>query len=364
MDIAIIGGGIAGLSCAAFLGQGVSAVVLEAEPTLGYHATGRSAALYTECYGNEIIRRLTTLSRPFLSEPTHNVLSQRGVLFVAPVGDSVALQDAIDQFSPFVSNLRRLSADEVEEMCALFPASRVAGGVYEPDAADIDVDALLTTYTGMARANGVHIRTGSPVAGIARVGTRWDIACGSETFTADIVVNAAGAWGDRVASLAGIATLGLQPMVRSVFTFDPGADPQPWPMVVEAREQWYIKPEGPLMLGSAASEIPSDPVDARATELDVALGIDKITTASSLKIRSVKNTWAGLRTFAPDRIPVVGRAVDHPSFVWLVGQGGYGIMTSPAVGEFAASVVLETQPPPSFESSGIDFSPLDPARFA
>jgi D-arginine dehydrogenase len=179
---------------------------------------------------------------------------------------------------------------------------------------------------------------------------------------ARIVVNAAGAWADQIADLAGVDKIGLTPLLRSVFTFYVGAESVTWPLVVDAGEQWYFKPEGPNVLGSGASELPSDPVDARPPEIDVALGIEKINTATTLSIRSVRNTWAGLRTFASDRIPVVGFDRTAPGFFWLAGQGGYGIKTSPALGELAASLILTDTIPATVSAFGVTRESLAPER--
>jgi D-arginine dehydrogenase len=362
VDIAIIGGGIAGLSCAAFIGQGATVAVLDMEPTFGYHATGRSAALYTECYGSAVIRRLAKASKPFLTGGEEPMMSRRGVLFTAPPDDAHALDAVFQEFLPLVPNLERLSSAETESVCPLFPSELVAGGVYEPGACDIDVDALQTTFIRMARSAGSNLINDALVTRIDRSPSGWNLTAGHTELSATVIVDAAGAWGDRVAMSAGIAPLGLKPLARSVFTFDPGTDPRTWPMVVDAHEHWYIKPEGPNMIGSAASEIPTQPSDVRAEEIDVALGIQRINDASSLEIRSVKNTWAGLRTFTPDRAPAVGWAED-PQFLWLVGQGGYGIKTSPALGGFAASLLLGQELPASVVAAGVDPDDLDPARF-
>jgi D-arginine dehydrogenase len=361
-DIAIIGGGIAGLSCAAFAGSGATVAVLEMEPTFGYHATGRSAALYTECYGSQVIRRLAKASKPFLADRDEPMISHRGVLFTAQPNDGRALDALFDEFRPLVANLERLTSSETEELCPLFPSGSVAGGVYEPDACDIDVDALQTTFMRMARSVGTTLINNAPVTRITRTPSGWNLTAGENEITATVVVDAAGAWGDTVATRAGIAPMGLKPLARSVFTFDPGRDPREWPMVVDAHEQWYIKPEGLNMIGSAASEIPTEPSDVRPEEIDVALGIDRINQASNLEIRSVKNTWAGIRTFTPDRVPAVGWARD-PQFFWLVGQGGYGIKTSPALGEFAASLLLGHELPAAVVRAGVDPRDLDPSRF-
>lgn len=362
VDVAIIGGGIAGLSCAARLGPDLSAVVLEAEPAFGYHATGRSAALYTECYGSRIIHALTVASRPYLTETHPQTSSARGLVFVAPTGDEEAIEILMQEFGPLVPSLRRMTPRQVEEMCGLFPEPLVAGGVHEPNARDIDVDALLTSFITTARTNGATLMTGAPVTELRSTDTGWWIVAGGTEYRAKVVVNAAGAWGDQVALMAGVPPLGLTPFARSVFTFDPGQDPQRWPMIVDARERWYLKPEGPHLLGSGASEIPSEPRDARSDELDVALGIEKVTQASTLEITSVKNTWAGLRTFAPDRVPVAGFDPAHSGFFWLVGQGGYGIMTSPALGEIAACLIRSRPVPDEIINCGVSPEELDPAR--
>jgi D-arginine dehydrogenase len=362
-DVAIIGGGIAGLSCAAAIGPDATVVVLEAESTIGYHATGRSAALYTECYGSPVIRRLARASKEYLTVIHPELSSPRGLIFVAPKGDSEALDDLEGDFGSLVTGLRRLGPSEVEQACNLFPVSLVEGGVFEPDARDIDVDALLTSFARNARSKGSTILTRATITSLTRHGARWRIVAGAHELTADVVVNAAGAWGDRVAALAGVISLGLQPFARSVFTFDPGTNPQEWPMTIDARERWYMKPEGPLLLASGASEIPAEPHDVQPEEIDIALGIEKINAASSLSVRSVKNTWAGLRTFTPDRSPAVGFDNAVSSFFWLVGQGGYGIKTSPALGRLSAAAILGREVPQDIAELGVDAQDLDPVRF-
>jgi D-arginine dehydrogenase len=289
-------------------------------------------------------------------------MSRRGVLFTTRADDAPALDAVFQEFQPLVPNLERLSSNETESLCPLFRSESVAGGVYEPDACDIDVDALQTTFIRMARSAGGTLINDAPVTSITRTPSGWKLTAGENQIAATIIVDAAGAWGDSVAAHAGIAPLGLKPLARSVFTFDPGRDPRNWPMVVDAHEQWYMKPEGPNMIGSAASEIPTEPSDVRAEEIDNALGIERINDASRLEIRSVKNTWAGLRTFTPDRAPAVGWGSD-PHFFWLVGQGGYGIKTSPAIGEYAASLLLGRELPASVVAAGVDPMDLDPSRF-
>jgi D-arginine dehydrogenase len=362
VDVAIIGGGIAGLSAGAWLAPRCDVVILETEPTLGYHATGRSAAAYTECYGAETIRRLAQASHEYLTT-TADVTSPLPVMFVADSGDPGSIADLLDRFLPLVPSLERLSPGEVVDRCPVFDPAAIAGGVLEPGALNIDVHALQSRYERTIRSSGQSIITSAPVTKIARNARgRWSIDAGDVHIDARVVVNAAGAWADQVAVLAGIAPIGLTPLLRSVFTFNAETESASWPLVVDAREQWYFKPEGPNVLGSGASELPSDPVDARPPEIDVALGIEKINSATTLAIRSVRNTWAGLRTFAPDRIPVVGFDHTTPGFFWLAGQGGYGIKTSPALGELAASLILTDAVPDAIPAFGISRESLSPER--
>jgi D-arginine dehydrogenase len=362
VDIAIIGGGIAGLSCAAALGTEASVAILEAESTLGYHATGRSAALYTECYGSEVIRRLAKASKGYYTQSHPELGAVRGLIFPAPVGDTDVLEWLASEYTPLVPSFVRITPREVEEACPLLPANMTAGGMYEPGALDLDVDGLQTSFVRTSRNNGVTILQDAPVTSIVRNAGAWVLTSGDTRVECETVVNAAGAWGDVVAGLAGVTPLGLSALARSVFTFDPGRNPSRWPMVVDARERWYIKPEGPHMLGSAASELSGEPRDARPDELDIATGIDRINRATTLDIRSVKNTWAGLRTFTEDRVPAVGRDGNDPGFFWLVGQGGYGIKTSPALGSLAAGLLLRDEVPPELSEFGVKREDLDPRR--
>ena len=197
---------------------------------------------------------------------------------------------------------------------------------------------------------------------IERTGDGWTVASGDRSWTADVVVNAAGAWCDDIARLAGVDPLGLQPMRRTAFTFDPAMDISSWPMVIDVRERFYFKPERTQVMGSLSEEHPMPPHDVRADEIDVALAIDRIQRATTLDIRTVKRTWAGLRTFSPDRDPVNGFDVRHDGFYWLAGQGGFGIMTSPAMGRIAAGLILDGALPDDLASAGLTAEMLSPGR--
>lgn len=360
-DVAVIGGGIAGLSAAAWLAPRCSVVVVEAEDTLGYHATGRSAASFTECSGPLMIRRLVQASRSYLVS-ADGITSAQPVMFVAPPGRAERVDELFMDSSRLVPTLQRLSPSEVVELCSAFDTGATAGGMLEPEAMSLDVHALLMEFVTTVRDGGGTIVNGFRATDIARTGGRWHLRDGNSEMTADIVVNAAGAWGDTVAAAAGAAPLGLQPLLRSVFTFTTDHDTTTWPLVVDVDEGWYFRPEGPQVLGSAASELLSAPIDAKAPELDVALGIEKVNEATNLAVRSVRNTWAGLRTFTHDKIPAVGFDTETEGFFWLVGQGGYGIKTSPAIGELAAALVLGDDMPSHIADHGITSKTLSPKR--
>jgi D-arginine dehydrogenase len=360
-DVVVIGGGIAGLSVAAWLAPGCDVVVVEAEDFLGFHTTGRSAALYTECYGDGPIRRLTIASREFLVSGD-GLTTPLPVLFVGAPDDAHTVRELYELFSPLVPSVESVTPKRVAELCDAFQVDATSGGVYEPLAMEIDVDGVQTRYARMVRADGGLILTGARVRSIERTGSTWSIVAGDHRIAAATVVNASGAWGDTIAEMAGVEPLGLRPLLRSVFTTRPSMPSDGWPFVVDARERWYFKPEGPNLLGSAASELPSEPCDARPPEIDIALGIERINAATKLAIRSVNNTWAGLRTFTPDRVPAVGFDPVHEGFFWLVGQGGYGIMTSPAIGRLSASLILSDSVPGRLAAAGITRDSLSPAR--
>jgi len=362
VDVAVIGGGIAGVSCAAYLAPRSSVAVIEAETTLGYHTTGRSAALYTECYGTDPIRRITLASKAYFVDRDEPLGTPRSLLFVAPPGETDVLGEFYETFSSLVNDLELLTPEEVSGMVEAISPDMTAGAILEPGAMDLDVHGILTSFATTVRSNDGSILTGAAATEIQRVGSGWRVRAGEHIVTADIVVNASGAWGDQVAAIAGVDAIGLTPLKRSAFTFDPGFGTRDWPMVVDTGEQWYLKPEGPHLLGSAASEIPEEPGDARHDEIDIALGIERINEATTLAIRSIKNQWAGLRTFTSDRIPVVGFDARVTDFFWLVGQGGYGIHTSPGMGAMSAGLILDGRVPDDVARYGVTAEMFDPSR--
>lgn len=366
-DYLVIGGGIAGCSVAYFLSQHARVVVLERESQPGYHTTGRSAASYTTVYGNAPIRALTLASRGFYDHPPPGfasvpLLTPLGALFFADRHGLPALDGLLDEVND-PSRLVRLSGDEAR---ALVPAlgKQVVAAAHEVVARGIDVHALHHGFIRGLRENGGQLHTGREVLGLARANDRWEIETTGETYRAPVVVNAAGAWGDVVAALAGVEPLGLQPKRRTALTFRPAADVDfsTWPITVEIGESFYFKPESGLLMVSPADETPAAPGDAQPEEIDIALAIDRLQSATSLRVDRVAHKWAGLRTFASDRIPVTGFDPQGPGFFWLVGQGGYGIQTAPGLGQAAAALALEKDIPAAIADSGLRSGDLSPAR--
>lgn len=356
-DAVVIGGGIAGMSAAYSLSRrGVDVVVLEREDSLTAHSTGRSAAQYIETYGGPVNQALTVASRDFLLSDAGGLaeaelLEPRAVLWVAAAARLGDLERLRDEMLPLTPHLAIVDADEARTHCPVLDPDWVAGGLLETGSYDIDVAGLHQAFLRGARRHGTTVVRSSPVEAMDRAGGSWELRAAAGTFAAPVVVNAAGAWADEVAGCAGVPRLGLAPLRRTIFTFAAPAEHAPeevwrWPLVADIGDGFYFKPEGPAqLLGSPADETPVLPCDARAEELDVARGIDAVNGATTLGVRAVRSVWAGLRTFAPDRHPVVGLDGTTDGFVWCAGQGGTGIQTSPAMGEVVASAVCGTAPP-------------------
>ena len=367
-DFVVVGGGIAGVSAAAHLAPLGSVVLLEKEPTLAYHTSGRSAAMLVEAYGSDGARPLVKAARPFLENPPEGsvdapLLSDRALMWIAPTGKLRTLERLAEEGHAHGSACVLLSAEETVEH---FPGIRrdwVEGGLYEPAAADIDVAGLHQAYVRLARRHGAAIVTGARVTSVERTNRRWSVETENRVIEAGAVINAAGAWGDGLAEMAGVAPIGLQPMRRTAFMVPGSHESADWPMIVEANEQFYVRPDGVQFLCSLAEETPSEPTDARPRMEDVALAIDRINRATTFHIRTVNSQWAGLRTFAPDRELVIGEDPLAPGFYWLVGQGGTGIQTSPAYGRLLTCLVTGAGMPDSFRDAGVDPDRTSPARF-
>ncbi|MBO9515830.1 MAG: FAD-binding oxidoreductase [Variovorax sp.] len=368
-DFLVIGAGIAGASVAHWLAPHGRTIVLERESQPGYHSTGRSAALFMESYGPAQVRALTLASRAFFEAPPpgfceHPLLAPRGAMMVATPGQAAELEEHWQVLSALSPRARRLTPAEA---CAIVPAlraDRLHGAVLEPDAADMDVHAIHQGYLrGMRRAGGVLV-CDAGVSAMARVGGRWQVRAGAATYEAPVVLNAAGAWCDVIARLAGAQPLGLQPCRRSAFIFagTPGQDTSRWPLVHGAGEDWYIKPDAGMLLGSPANADPVDPQDVQPEELDIALAIHCIEAMTTLQIRRPTRTWAGLRSFVADGSLVGGFDERAEGFFWIAAQGGYGIQTSAAMGETCAALARGLPVPDHPASFGLTDEMLSPRR--
>jgi D-arginine dehydrogenase len=358
-QIAIIGAGIAGASLAAALGKAGGVILIEAEDFPGYHTTGRSAALFNEAYGNAVIRGLTRASRAcFEAAP---LLTPRGTLVIARPDQAASLAAGHEE-AP--GGLELWSAAAARAAVPVLRAEAVAAALYDPHAMDIDVHTLHQRFLVQAKAEGARLLTSARVEAIERRGGKWRIETAAGAVEAAILVNAAGAWADAIAALAGAKPIGLEPRRRTALLIDlpAGCDAAAWPMVIGADEEFYFKPDAGRLLVSPCDETLSPPCDARPEELDIAIAIDRLQCAADLPVRRVFRSWAGLRSFVADRSPVVGWDPDVPDLFWLAAQGGYGIQTAPALSQLAAALCRGGDVPAAIAAESVTEAALSPAR--
>lgn len=368
-DCLVIGGGIAGASVARWLAPHARTIILERESQPGYHATGRSAALFMESYGNAQVRALTRASRAFFEQPPagysdHPLLTPRGALFVATEAQREAYEHHWDLLHAMTPNAHRLDA---EAACAMVPVLRreqLLGAIHEPEAVDMDVHALHQGFLRELRQAGGGLVCNAEVRTIERHGADWRVQAGDTVYQAPVLINAAGAWADEIARLAGVRPIGLEPRRRSAFMFTPpaGIDTHAWPLVFGADEDWYFKPDAGALLGSPANADPVEPQDVQPEELDIALAIHRIEEMTTLTIRRPSHTWAGLRSFVADGGLVGGFDTGAPGFFWLAAQGGYGIQTCAAMGEACAALARGLPLPQRLADYGLSAEQLSPAR--
>lgn len=368
-DFAIIGAGIAGASVGAELAGRGSVVLLEAEEQPGYHATGRSAALFVESYGNDLIRGLATGSKSFLTAPPDGfsddpILTPRGCLYIGRSDQQEELNKLCSTSAERVDSISLHGGDFARHKVPVLRPDYVAGCVWEPDAQEIDVHGLLQGFLRQLRQSGSEIHCDHRVTAIERSGEGWRLQAGDQWFEARRIINAAGAWADEIAEWAGAARVGLAPLRRSACIVPPprGHEIDDWPIVVDASEEFYFKPDAGKLLVSPADETPSPPMDAFAEDMDLAVAIDRMQQSADIEVERIEHSWAGLRTFAPDNTPVVGYDPEVENFFWLAGQGGYGIMTSPALSRVAAALVTGGAVPDDLAELGISEAALSPAR--
>jgi D-arginine dehydrogenase len=368
-DFLIIGAGIAGASIGYFLAPHGRVVLLERESQPGYHSTGRSAALFLESYGTPQVRALTRASRAFFDSPPaafteQPLLAPRGCMFVAAPGQEDLLRAHWELLHAMTPHGRQLAPAEAIALVPVLRPERVIGAVLEPEAADMDVHAIHHGYLRGLRRAGGSVVCAAEVTRIHRARDAWEVSTPAGQWRAPVVINAAGAWADAIAQLAGVPTIGLQPKRRSAFTFAPpaGMETKRWPCFVSADETWYVKHDAGMLLGSPANADPVPPQDVQPEELDIATAIERITQMTTLEIRRPARTWAGLRSFVADGDLVGGFDPAAEGFFWLAAQGGYGIQTSPAMGEVCAALVRGLQVPERIANFGLTQAMLSPSR--
>ena len=369
-DIVVIGAGIAGASAAAELARTHKVIVLEREAFPGMHSTGRSAALFSEIYGSVPVRALSRASREFLYSPPKGfvdapIVRPRGALHIASAAQMAKL-DAFCALPDVAPSIRRLSTGEALAQCSILRDDYVAGAALEIGSADVDVDVLHQGWLRQLRKRGGELIVNAEVLRLRPQPSGWLVETPDKQIEAGVVINAAGAWADVIARLAGVRPVALQPNRRTalIVASPDGSNSDEWPMVIDVDEKFYFRPDAGALLLSPGDETPTDPCDAQPDEWDIATAVDRVQTATTLEVHRIRRSWAGLRSFAPDRSPVVGYAPDATGFFWLAGQGGYGIQTAPAMGKLACALVRREPAPDELTRFGVDPQDLRPDRFA
>ena len=359
-DIAIIGAGMAGASLAAELAPHARVLVLEGEDNPGYHTTGRSAAFWHETIGGPGVFPLTAASGPWLAE--HGFLSPRGGLHIGRTAQQAVAEAFVAEFLAVGARIELIGRDRLDGIVpGLRPDWTV--GAWEPECADIDVAAMHQHYLAEARRAGTVVRVRARVEALEREGAGWRLGWRDGEAHADKVVNAAGAWADPVAAMAGARPIGVVPLRRSMvqLRIDPPPPPN-LPLTLSLDEDFYFRPQGDRLWLSPHDETPDVPRDAAPEELDIAHAIDRMEQAVDWKVLALERRWAGLRSFSPDRLPVIGFDTGVPGLFWFAGQGGFGIQTAPAAARLGAQLLLSQDR--DGMTAGIAAGVYDPARFS
>lgn len=366
IDYLIIGAGISGAAAAYELAPHGKVVLVEAEASAGFHSTGRSAALYTPNYGSTLVRKLNRLSHEFLLSPPDGfcaqpLLNQRGMMSVAAPGQESQLSELIAQGG---SDVERLDAEQALAMAPFLRREHLIGAAYEAVVADMDVDALHQGFLRGVRQRGGELLLGSRVVGLQRDAAGWQVDLGERRLHARVVVNAAGAWADQIASMAGVALIDLIPRRRTAILVDPpaGMSLTSVPAVDFMGVDNYIKPDAGQLMVSPGDETPVDPQDIQPDDMDVAVLVDWLENETCVEVRRLNHQWAGLRSFVADGAPVVGFDNAAEGFFWLAAQGGYGIMMSSALARASASLITENALPQDFIDAGVTESDLSAQR--
>ena len=370
-DFIVVGAGMAGASVAAALAPTARVALIEAEPQPGFHATARSAALFVPNYGSPTFRALTRASGAFLRAPpddfsAHPLLRPRGALYLARAGQQQPLERILRGLRAANSVVEILSPEAARTKVPCLRPDYLVASLYEPDVHDIDVASLLQGFLRQGKALGVRLYVGTQCSAPERHGEAWQVHALDERLSAPVLVNAAGAWADELAAACGAKPLGLRPLRRTAALIDApeGVTVDAWPAVFDVDEEFYFKPDASRLLISPADEEPSPAGDAYADDLTVALAVERIEGALDFEVRRVRHSWAGLRTFAPDREPVIGYDATVPGLFWCAGQGGYGIQSAPACAQLAAALARGEAIPAAIAGEGVTAELVSPARFS
>lgn len=364
-EFIVVGAGIAGTAAAAELSAHGKVILLEMEAQAGYHATGRSAAFFAAAYGNKTVRGLTALSEQFFISPPEGfseveLIRLRHCMFFGRKDQ----QESLREMQLGNPRLIAIDGNAVNQRVPILSADSITGAMWDKMGGDLDVDAIMQGYLRLLRLQKGEFIHSAKVNSLARVGGMWTVGTDDREWTAPIIINAAGAWADPVAELAGLSPLGIKPLRRTALTIDPpeGMDISEWPLMIEADETFYFKPDAGQILISPADETPCTPCDAIPDDMDVAIGVDRFERATGLDIRRVNHSWAGLRTFAPDHCFVAGEDPRSAGFYWLAGQGGYGVQSAPSMAHLITSIATGSTPGSGF-SGVLDYvDDVNPAR--
>jgi D-arginine dehydrogenase len=368
--MAIIGGGIAGASLAHFVSAERSVLMLEREAFHGYHSSGRSAAEFTRRFHAPLVGKLACASADFLMNAPQSfceipLLKPRGNLLVADAQKAAHLHDVFKQEAQSGGEIHMQSMEEAIARVPFLDPDVIKAAFYDPDCYDVEAETLLQSFVKSARRQGAEMKTGCGLVSARCNGSAWEIETSVGAFSAKVLVNAAGAWADKTAELCGVKPLGLTPFRRTAISVElpDGIDASALPEVNEIDEVWYFKPDAGRLLVSPADATESEPCDAQPEDLDVAYAVHYLEEATTLEVKAVAHKWAGLRTFAPDRLPAVGFDIRQPAFFWLAGQGGYGIQSSPALGDYAACLLRQVELSEDLRRAGLTGAEFMPGRF-
>ena len=369
-DFLIIGSGMAGMSAAYRLSKYGKVTVLEKESLLGYHTTGRSAAFFTENYGNKIIRSITKASRFFLENPPlcfkDNELMTKygGSLFIANKSQSKIVDKELKYAKSVSANVFEIDKKSVLNMVPIIKEEYLDRAIHEPDSKVMDVDLIHQGFARGLKENNGKILFNEEAEEITKINGLWNVRTKNNKFISPILINAAGAWCDEVSILAGCKPLNLSPKRRTVIIFEDlsNLNTSQWPVVIDIEDNFYFKSEAGKILASPADETDSPPCDAQPEELDIAMTIDRLQNATNFNIKKINHKWAGLRSFFPDRTPIVGEDPLQSGFYWLAGQGGYGIQTSPGISKIIECLITGTKWPDYLSDNSITPETLSPKR--